>query len=453
MWEQSRNISNQSAAEQPLRQKSIGRGRRKRMKFRNVGQVLLALVVSVGLSIGVTSCTNSYTVGYMYVVGSQYNQISGFNVNNQTGKLVPVKKSPFGANGTNPVRILVLSGGRFVYVLNQGDATTSSSISLFQVGGDGVLTFQQSYYPQGNQSVSMAADSSGSHLYVLDEFAPTAAKPCVATSGTAYPAGDISAFSIDPNTGRLALITNAQVPNPDGTQLTYFPLGCFPVEFKLVGGYIFTAQTGSAATNDLQTVFSYGQSASNGQLTLTQNAPLQTGATAMTSINSDPAGRYVYLLDAGPAAGCTGGMSQILPYTIGSGGILQSLVGGKTCNDPTAVGPTVLLVDSKSKFLYVANAQNTNQNQPGSIISAFTIDPTSGKLAFIAGEPFGTGSGPRCMLEDPTNQFIYTANFNDSTVTGSIIDVNAGVLNKLRAGSSFATSGNPTWCTVSGRTQ
>src|SRR5271168_4893144 len=179
MWEQSRNISKQSAAEQPLRQKSIGRGRRKRMKFRNVGQVLLALVVSVGLSIGVTSCTNSYTVGYLYVTGSQYNQISGFNINNQTGKLSPVKKSPFGSSGANPVRILVLSGGRFVYVLNQGDASTPSNISLFQVGGDGVLTFQANYYPQGNHSVSMVADSSGSHLYILDEYAPTASTPCV----------------------------------------------------------------------------------------------------------------------------------------------------------------------------------------------------------------------------------------------------------------------------------
>ena len=26
------------------------------------------------------------------------------------------------------------------------------------------------------------------------------------------------------------------------------------------------------------------------------------------------------------------------------------------------------------------------------------------------------------MLEDPSNQFIYTANFNDSTVVGKIID-------------------------------
>ncbi len=427
------------------------------MKFRNVGQVLLALVVSVGLSIGVTSCTNSYTVGYLYVTGSQYNQISGFNINNQTGKLTPVKKSPFGTSGANPVRILVLSGGRFVYVLNQGDAATgtASNISLFQVGGDGVLTFQANYYSQGSDSISMLTDSSGSHLYVLDEYAPTTSKPCVASNGTAYPTGDISAFSIDPNTGRLALITNAQVANPDGTQLTYFPLGCFPVEFKLVGGYIFTAQTGSTSNNDVQTVFSYAQSASNGQLTLTQNAPLQTGATAITSINSDPAGRYVYLLDAGPVPACTGGQTQILPYTIGSGGILQSLVGGNTCNDPTAVGPTVLLVDSKSKFLYVANTSNTNVNQPQSEISAFTIDPTSGKLAFIAGEPFGTGSGPRCMLEDPTNQFIYTGDFNSSTVTGKIIDVNAGVLNPLRNSPSngFAAAGNPTWCAVSGRTQ
>ena len=429
------------------------------MKFRNVGQVLLALVVSVGLSIGVTSCTNSYTVGYMYVVGSQYNQISGFNINNQTGKLTPVQKSPFGTSGTNPIRTLVLSGGRFLYVLNNGDPSTgvASNVSLFQIGGDGVLTFQASYTSQGNDSISMLADSSGAHLYILDEYAPTTTTPCVAADGTAHPVGDISAYSIDPNTGRLALITNAQVPNANGTQLTYFPLGCFPVEFKLASTYIFTAQTGSTSNNDVQTVFSYSYSATNGQLTLTQNAPLKTGATAITSINTDPAARYVYVLDAGPSPasnGCTGGQTAILPYTIGSGGILQSLVGGVVCNDATAVGPKILLVDSKTKFLYVANTGNTNINQPGSIISAFTIDPSSGKLAFIAGEPFGTGSGPTCMLEDPTNQFIYTANFNDSTVTGKIIDVNAGVLTPLRVNAgTYATSGNPTWCAVSGRTQ
>ncbi len=445
------------------------------MKFKNVGQVLLALVVSVGLSIGVTSCTNSYTVGYLYVVGSQYNQISGFNINNQTGKLTPIQKSPFGTSGSNPVRDLVLSGGRFLYVLNGGsfaygsDGSTSgtaSNVALFQIGGNGVLTFQASYSSQGNQSISILADSSGAHIYILDEYAtangaaiastagPTASTPCQnPADGRYYPTGDISAYNVDPNTGRLSLITNAQVGTANGTQLTYFPLGCFPVEFKLAGGYIFTAQTGSTSNNDVQTVFSYAQSATNGQLTLTQNAPLQTGATKLTYINTDAGNRYVYLLDAGPVAACTGGQTAILPFTIGSGGILQSLVGGTVCNDATAVGPTVLVTNNNSKFLYVANTGNTNLNEPGSEISAFTIDPTTGKLAFIAGEPFSTGSGPRCMLEDPSNQFIYTANFNDSTVVGKIIDVNAGVLNPLRNGTSFPSSGNPTWCAASGRTQ
>ncbi len=450
------------------------------MKFRNVGQVLLALVVSLGLGIGVTSCSRSYTIGYLYVTGSQYNQISGFNINNQTGALLPVKKSPFGSSGTNPVRDLVLSGGRFLYVLNQGtfaynsDGTssgTASNVALFQIGGDGVLTFQATYASQGNFSLSMLPDSSGAHLYILDDYASvdygtnrgtaipstataTTATPCLNTDGRYYPSGDVSAYNIDPNTGRLSLITNQQVANPDGTQLTYFPLGCFPVEFKLVGGFIYTAQTGSTSNNDAQTVFSYAQATATGQLTLTQNAPLQTGATKITSINSDAGGKYVYLLDAGPATACTGGQSQILPFTPGTTGILQSLVGGNVCNDPSALDPTVLLVDSKTKFLYVANSGVSGAStQAQSEISAFTIDPTTGRLAFIAGEPFTTGADPRCMIEDPSDQFVYTANFSDSTIVGKIIDTNAGVLNPFRNATSFATSGNPTWCATSNRTQ
>jgi 6-phosphogluconolactonase (cycloisomerase 2 family) len=448
------------------------------MKLSKVGQVLLAFVVSLGYVFGLTSCDRSYTVGYLYVPGSQYNQISGFNINNQTGNLFQVQRSPFGSGGVNPIRALVLTGGRFLYVLNQGTFTynadgsttgSASNIALFQIGGDGTLTFQASYASQGNKSLSIITDSSGGHLYVLDDYstangtaiasttAATASTPCLnPTDGRYYPTGDISAYTVDPNTGRLALVTNQQVANANGTQLTYFPLGCFPVEFKLVGGYIFTAQTGSTTNNDSQSIFSYAQSASTGQLTLTQNAPLLTGATKITSINSSPSGSYVYLLDAGPVtnANCSGGLTAIRPFTVGTAGTLQSLVGGAVCNDPTAVNPVVMVVDSKSKFVYVANSSNTNLNQPYSEISAFTIDPTTGRLVQMAGEPFTiVGSGPTCILEDPSNQFIYTAGFNDSTVVGNIIDTNAGVLSGLRKGSSFGTSGNPTWCAVSGRTQ
>jgi hypothetical protein len=56
------------------------------------------------------------------------------------------------------------------------------------------------------------------------------------------------------------------------------------------------------------------------------------------------------------------------------------------------------------------------------------------------------------MVEDPSNQFIYEANYNDSTISGRVIDQNSGVLNNLPKGSSFTLPGQPTWCLMDGRT-
>ena len=58
------------------------------------------------------------------------------------------------------------------------------------------------------------------------------------------------------------------------------------------------------------------------------------------------------------------------------------------------------------------------------------------------------------MLEDPSDQFIYTANFNDSTVTGRVVDQNSGVLDNLpgKAKSSYPLTGPAAWCMVTGRT-
>ena len=57
------------------------------MKFRKFGRISLALAVSLGTGLGVTSCSTDHTVGYFYVTGSQYNQISGFRIDNNLGNL------------------------------------------------------------------------------------------------------------------------------------------------------------------------------------------------------------------------------------------------------------------------------------------------------------------------------------------------------------------------------
>jgi len=441
------------------------------MKFRKFGQIGLALVVSLGLCFGITSCSVDFTVAFLYVTGSQYNQIGAFRIMNNTGNLVTSSGSPYGSGGTNPIRSLVNSTGRYIYVLNAGNPASDSSgnvtysganIAIFSVGGTGNLAFQQSYTSQGTGSIRFGFASTGSYLYVLDKYMPVKNAsgaivnasptqstdfPCPdpTTPNLWRPVGDITAFSVDSNTGRLSLITNNQQQDSNGTQLTTFPVGCNPIDIKVSAGYIFVTDNGPEPTTGLrQTVFEYALNATNGQLTLTQNSELTTGATQISAIGSDQASKYIYILDTGA--------NQIFYYTIGTNGLLQAVTGSPTANVSSASNPVALTSDSKSKFLYIANAGPTSGTQnPNSVISAFTI-AANGVLAPVAPSTFSVGSGPQCIIEDPSNQYIYTADSGSNTVTGKVLDPSSGNLTDLRNATSYATVGTPTWCVANGHT-
>jgi 6-phosphogluconolactonase len=443
------------------------------MKFRKFGRISLALAVSLGTGLGVNSCSTNHSVGYFYVTGSQYSQISGFKIQNNVGNLTPVQNSPFGSGGYDPIKVLVANAGKFLYVLNAGcgqsgqspcPAGTSPSdsganISLFTIGGQGGISFQAAYTSQGNLPISIQTDSSGSHLFVLDSTV-TDPTTCVGyISGDASTiCGDITAFNIDPNTGRLSLITNQTVKDSNGTNLSYFPVGSGPINFVVTpsNSFIYTIEKGytgnctvpnppSACISDPpQAVFVYANSA--GQLALSQNTPIPSNATQLSYIYASP--RYVYLIDA--QNGTTPG--QILPYTVGTNGALQSLVGGQVDNSGTVANPGPMIVDHQGKFLYLADmGPNLTPTSEASSVSAFFIDQTTGRLTPLATSvPFGSGSSPQCILEDPSNQYLYTANYADSTVTGAVINSSTGTLTTLRKATSFAAAGQPTWCAASG---
>jgi 6-phosphogluconolactonase len=440
------------------------------MKFKNYGRILLALVVSLGLGFGLTSCANDFTVAYLYVTGEQFNQIGGWKVANNTGNLLSIPGSPFGSGGTNPVRAIVSTSGRFMYVLNGGTATTNSTgnttyasanISVFSVGGDGTLAFQQSYTSQGFGATRFAFSATGTFLYVLDEYSPAAGgttgsttlqpgMSCQDSSGIFHPTGDVTAFSVDTNTGRLSLITNNQLQTSTGTQLTYFPVGCEPIDFHVTGAFVLSADTsdpltGPPGSQTKYTVFPYALNTSSGQLTTTQNTEFVTGAASISTIGANVGNTFIYILD--PVG------NNVWYYTVGTGGLLQAVNGSPTSNSQSVSGnPIALTSDSKGKFLYLANAgPASNLGQPNSDISGFSI-AANGVLAPIAGAPFGTGSSPQCILEDPSNQYLYTADFESNTVTGHVLDPNSGVLTDLRNQSSYATVGNPTWCVADGHT-
>ncbi len=419
------------------------------MKFSKIGRILSALVATAALGLGMTACGGG-TIGYMWIVGTFYNQISGFKIDDYTGNLTVIPKTPFSANGTNPVTVLVKPGGRFVYVINQGSAVTAptatalatqstpGNISVYSVGGEGVLTYQQSFTSQGIHPVWATFDGTGNFLYVVDQFAPD-------HSGN----GSITAFTVTGDTGRLSLLQNAAIKNPDGTLTNYFAVGASPNMAKVGGGScLYTLSPNS--------VFPYVISSSTGQLTLATTGPYQiptatvVNGVGLNSINTGTgtsSANYFYLTD-GPG-------NQIFSLTSATGCSLAPISGSQQTNVASTSNPVNSLTSNNGHFLYVINQTSTTsgtQTAANSTISAFTIDPTTGKLATLidTSNPYSVGSGPVCVVQDPSNKYLYTSNNADSSVTGKQLREDTGTLAPLTKGSVFPTTMNPTCLVVSG---
>ncbi len=440
------------------------------MKFTKFGKALLISALSAGVILSITSCVQSYTVGYLYVMGTVTSEstgngiISGFKIDHNTGQLRPVNGLPVGSGGANPVRAVLLNSSRFLYVLNRGanaeggsECTTSdpcqnANITQFAVGANGILTAQQTFYTQGINPFRMIADGSGNYIFVLDHDSPSSDACSAALGGNVASCGDITVFQVNGATGRLQLVVNAQVTSASGAALAYFPVPANPIDFVLNGSTVFTL-AGTPAAGDA--AFPYQFSEASGQLTLTLNSSDSIGAVnnATAIVN---AGANIYVLDnEPPSPNPTNAASQMLPFTA-SGSTLQAATSGPIPDDPSLANPIYLLVGAPSgKWLYVANQGNNTLDSPQSGIVGYILNGQN-PATQMPGPTFGTGGGPQCLVEDPSNQFFYTANFNDSTVSGLQVDQRAGVLRPLsdstKAPNSYKLTGPPTWCLVDART-
>jgi hypothetical protein len=458
------------------------------MSFTQLGKALCMGALSAGLIFGIASCVESYTVGFLYVTGTvtagsgNNGIISGYKIDHNTGRLATINTLPIASGGANPVRAVLTLGSRFLYVLNRGtngtngdcygvgsNACQNGNITEFAVGGNGSLTPQETFYTQGINPFRMIVDTSGSYLLVLDHDAPDNVSPAagdncaLALGPSVTTCGDITVFKIDSTTGRLSLVENAQVTAASGQPITYFPIPANPVDFVISGGYVLTL-TGAPTPTSFPyvggtEVWPYAYASTSGQLTLSQNSLQPLGIDGGTAIIN--AASVIYVLDnqpltitSSPVFNSGNYASQILPFTVGTGGALQSEPSGIVPDAINLANPIQLMVESKGKYVYLANQGNnvTGPNPASGIAGYFLTTSPAYQLSFIAEQPFGSGSGPQCIVEDPSNQFIYEANEYDSTITGRLLDPNTGDLDDLRATSTYTLQGQPTWCLVDGRT-
>ena len=282
------------------------------MKFSKFGRIGLALAVSLGTGLGVTSCSTNHAVGYFYVTGSQYNQISGFRIDNNLGNLTATENSPYASGGYNPIKALVANAGKFLYVLNAGCGQTGKRLS-----------FRRSGSQRRSKHLPVHHRRQGRHQLPGVVYQP--GKPADLHAGGFFRHPSVRARFNGYGSHHLRWLCEQQsghdlwghhgvqhrpqhrppfADHQPGSekqeryQSLVFPVGSGPINFVVVpsNSFIYTIEKGSGSALDpSQAVFVYANS--SGQLTLSQNTPIPTAAESLSYIYASS--KYVYLIDAG----------------------------------------------------------------------------------------------------------------------------------------------------------
>ncbi len=162
--------------------------------LRSWGGLLLAAAASLGVASLLTACdqfSGTLTADFVYVTSAraagpnQYGEVDVFEINQESGRMRPLRTSPFPSGGRNPVAEAVHPDNQTLYVVNRDDNT----IVQFAIGTDGKL------YPQNTVNTPgifpVAAAVSGKNLFVADTYEPlptcSPASPCT---------GSVAAFPI-----------------------------------------------------------------------------------------------------------------------------------------------------------------------------------------------------------------------------------------------------------------
>jgi 6-phosphogluconolactonase (cycloisomerase 2 family) len=393
-----------------------GQGRRKRVTLKKWGQSLLATTVCAGL-LGLTSCSVSNTIDYLYMLSSKNNpgQINVYRVDSQTGALTQIPNSPYPA-GRNPVGLVIAPNGLTLYEINHDDNT----VEIFGIGTDAKLYPQHTYTTPGSEPVAIAINPAGTLLFVVDYYQPNY------TDLNPGP-GAIVVFPINAD-GSLGTAGPVSQTLPNGQTANYYPVDTAPSAVGILpsGNSVYVAETLAAAGNGCAA----GQGglvalsvSSAGVVAPIAGSPYCAGQTP-SAIASHPGGSYLYVADSA--------QNDLLGYNVAADGSLTSFASG-----PIAAGsaPSSIAIEPRGLFMYI-----TNRSAPN--IESYSIASGSGVPTSTGQYP--TGAFPQCVIVEPNlGRFVYSADFGGAGSTGYQLDPTTGLLtatyNSPYAGTGQAT--------------
>ncbi len=216
---------------------------------------------------------------------------------------------------------------------------------------------------------------------------------------------DISAYSINPATGTLAVIAGSP-----------FAAGKLPVAAAVdqTGHFAYVVNQTDA------TLSAFSIDRNSGALTEINGSPYATGLSP-TSVAVDPSSSFVYVAN--------GGAASVSAYAItAASGALTAVAGS-----PIAVGnsPSSVAVDPLGAVFVTNKTDGT--------FSVFYME--SGGPNFASGSPFATGLSPQATVTNVLAQFVYVANSGSNSLS-SLAGVGSGTVIEI-ADSPYPTGSTP----------
>ena len=335
---------------------------------------------------------------FVYVSDFGTNAISAFQVDTSTGALFTVKGSPFKA-GRGP-EFLASDNGKYLYVSN----VTSNTISAFTINSrTGALTsVPGSPFPVGRQPKGITVVPSANLLFVVN-----------------VRDNNVSSLKIDSATGALSLI--AQFPAG---------FGAFDAAVTPAGAFLYLSDRLSGD------VSGFAINSVNGHLTPVPNSPFKTGQTPIGLVASR-SGAFLYVVDHMQVTKSNRPQDSFASYRIDpESGTLTHVAGvlhpKVTCQSACHLNPLLIAIHPTQSFAYATDI-GAGSVSPYALRSNGTLSPLS--------PPVPAGKHPFGLALDSRGRFLYVANKIDNTISGFVINSTTGLLSPLQ-GSPFPAGGS-----------
>ncbi len=357
--------------------------------------ILAALLLAGGLGLLAQSSANEYFVYFGTYTQNTGKGIYAYRFSPATGKLTSMGLA---APSPNPSFLTVDSSGRFLYAANERDdsipAGKDNEVSAFAIDPTtGKLTFLNKVSSHGGGPCHVSIDRTGTVLLVANYGSGSVAALPIQRDGRL---GEASSF--DQHHGKS--VDPARQTAPHAHFIAPSPDNRFALSADL----------------GLDQVLVYRLDPSKGSLTA-NNPPFATLAPGAgpRHLAFHPTADFVYV---------NGEMKSTVSafaYDKQAGRLtlvqtLSTLPAGFTGTSSTAE----IQIDRGGKFLYVSNRGHDS-------IAIFAIDKATGKLTPVAHVPTG-GKTPRFFTLDPTGAYLLAGNQNSNTVTVFRVDAGTGRL-------------------------